>query len=74
MTLELNIIILGSMVFPESFKDNASRTIITGEVLNLLRRFKHVVNQIGRLTKTDSLELERFNKLFPDNHTKHAMR
>jgi len=59
----------GSMVFPDAL-DNASRTIITGEGGKSPSRFKHVVEQNGRLRRLTPLELERLNT-FPDNHTKH---
>jgi len=57
----------GSMVFPDAL-DNASRTIITGEGGKSPSRFKHVVNQNGRLRRLTPIELERLN-MFPDNHT-----
>jgi DNA (cytosine-5)-methyltransferase 1 len=57
----------GSMIFPDSL-DNASRTIITGEGGKSPSRFKHVVNQNGRLRRLTPIELERLN-MFPDNHT-----
>lgn len=59
----------GSMVFPDAL-DNASRTIITGEGGNSPSRFKHVVEQGGRLRRLTPVELERLNT-FPDNHTEH---
>lgn len=59
----------GSMVFPDAL-NNASRTIITGEGGKSPSRFKHVVEQKGRLRRLTPLELERLNT-FPDNHTKH---
>lgn len=58
----------GSMIFPDAL-DNASRTIITGEGGNSPSRFKHVVEQNGRLRRLTPIELERLN-MFPDNHTK----
>lgn len=58
----------GSMVFPDAL-DNASRTIITGEGGKSPSRFKHVVNQNGRLRRLTPIELERLN-MFPDKHTK----
>ncbi|MEP0212104.1 MAG: DNA (cytosine-5-)-methyltransferase [Cellulophaga sp.] len=58
----------GSMIFPDAL-DNASRTIITGEGGKSPSRFKHVVNQNGRLRRLTPIELERLN-MFPDNHTK----
>ena len=58
----------GSMVFPDAL-DNASRTIITGEGGKSPSRFKHVVEQKGKLRRLTPIELERLN-MFPDNHTK----
>jgi DNA (cytosine-5)-methyltransferase 1 len=58
----------GSMIFPDAL-DNASRTIITGEGGKSPSRFKHVVEQNGRLRRLTPVELERLN-MFPDNHTK----
>ncbi|CDF80451.1 DNA-cytosine methyltransferase [Formosa agariphila KMM 3901] len=58
----------GAMVFPDAL-DNASRTIITGEGGKSASRFKHVVNQNGKLRRLTPVELERLN-MFPDNHTK----
>ncbi len=57
----------GSMIFPDAL-DNASRTIITGEGGASPSRFKHVVEQDGRLRRLTPIELERLN-MFPDNHT-----
>ncbi|TMM57111.1 DNA (cytosine-5-)-methyltransferase [Maribacter algarum] len=57
----------GSMIFPDAL-DNASRTIITGEGGASPSRFKHVVEQDGRLRRLMPVELERLN-MFPDNHT-----
>ena len=57
----------GSMIFPDAL-DNASRTIITGEGGKSPSRFKHVVEQKGRLRRLTPKELERLN-MFPDNHT-----
>lgn len=57
----------GRMIFPDAL-DNASRTIITGEGGAAPSRFKHVVEQGGRLRRLMPLELERLN-MFPDNHT-----
>jgi|SRR5680860_1058071 len=59
----------GSMVFPDAL-DNASRTIITGEGGKSPSRFKHVVEQNGRLRRLTPVELEKLN-MFPKNHTKH---
>lgn len=59
----------GSMVFPDAL-DAPSRTIITGEGGKSPSRFKHVVEQNGRLRRLTPVELERLNK-FPDNHTQH---
>ena len=58
----------GGMIFPDAL-DKASRTIITGEGGKSASRFKHVVNQEGRLRRLTPIELERLN-MFPDNHTK----
>ena len=58
----------GSMVFPDA-KDNASRTIITGEGGKSPSRFKHVVQTSRGLRRLTPVELERLN-MFPDNHTK----
>ncbi len=58
----------GSMIFPDSL-DNASRTIITGEGGKSPSRFKHVIEQNGRMRRLTPIELERLNT-FPDNHTK----
>ncbi len=55
------------MIFPDAL-DNASRTIITGEGGKSPSRFKHVVEQNGRLRRLTPKELERLN-MFPDNHT-----
>jgi DNA (cytosine-5)-methyltransferase 1 len=57
----------GSMIFPDAL-ENASRTIITGEGGKAPSRFKHVVEQNGRLRRLTPVELERLN-MFPDNHT-----
>lgn len=57
----------GSMIFPDAL-DNASRTIITGEGGKSPSRFKHVVEQNGKLRRLTPKELERLN-MFPDNHT-----
>lgn len=59
----------GSMIFPDAL-DKASRTIITGEGGKSPSRFKHVVEQNGRLRRLTPVELERLNT-FPDNHTEH---
>lgn len=58
----------GSMIFPDA-SDNASRTIITGEGGKSPSRFKHIVEQNGRMRRLTPMELERLN-MFPDNHTK----
>lgn len=58
----------GGMIFPDAL-DNASRTIITGEGGHSPSRFKHVVEQKGKLRRLTPIELERLN-MFPDNHTK----
>ncbi len=57
----------GSMIFPDAL-ENASRTIITGEGGNSPSRFKHVIEQKGKLRRLTPIELERLN-MFPDNHT-----
>ena len=57
----------GGMVFPDAL-DRPSRTIITGEGGTAPSRFKHVVQQNGKLRRLTPLELERLN-MFPDNHT-----
>lgn len=57
----------GAMIFPDS-KDNASRTIITGEGGKSPSRFKHVVETPRGLRRLTPVELERLN-MFPDNHT-----
>lgn len=58
----------GGMIFPDAL-DNASRTIITGEGGKSPSRFKHVVNQNGKLRRLTPIELEKLN-MFPVNHTK----
>lgn len=58
----------GRMIFPDPL-DKPSRTIITGEGGKSASRFKHVVNQGGKLRRLLPIELERLN-MFPDNHTK----
>ncbi len=57
----------GSMVFPDDI-NKPSRTIITGEGGPSPSRFKHVIEQDGKLRRLTPLELERLN-MFPDNHT-----
>lgn len=57
----------GSMVFPDDL-NQPSRTIITGEGGDSPSRFKHVINDSGKLRRLTPVELERLN-MFPDNHT-----
>lgn len=57
----------GSMSFPDK-TDKPSRTIVTGEGGRTPSRFKHVVDQGGRLRRLTPIELERLNE-FPDNWT-----
>lgn len=58
----------GAMVFPDPL-DRPSRTILTGEGGQTPSRFKHVVEQDGRLRRLHPIELERLNG-FPDDWTK----
>ena len=58
----------GSIVFPDPL-DRPSRTILTGEGGPTPSRFKHVVQQEGRLRRLHPIELERLNG-FPDDWTK----
>ena len=58
----------GKMKFPDN-KEQASRTIITGEGGASPSRFKHVIATKKGLRRLMPLELERLN-MFPDNHTK----
>lgn len=58
----------GKMSFPDSL-DAPSRTIVTGEGGSSPSRFKHVIQQDGRLRRLVPIELERLNG-FPDNWTK----
>ncbi len=58
------------MKFPDVL-DRPSRTIVTGEGGPSASRFKHVVEQDGRLRRLCPIELERLN-MFPDDHTLHA--
>lgn len=58
----------GKMAFPDSPKA-PSRTIVTGEGGTSPSRFKHVVNQDGRLRRLVPVELERLNG-FPDEWTR----
>ncbi len=60
----------GAMKFPDVL-DRPSRTIVTGECGPSASRFKHVVEQDGRLRRLCPIELERLN-MFPDDHTLHA--
>lgn len=57
----------GKMSFPDPV-DRPSRTIVTGEGGPSPSRFKHVVEQEGRLRRLTPVELERLN-MFPDDHT-----
>ena len=57
----------GKMSFPDSL-DAPSRTIVTGEGGSSPSRFKHVIQQDGRLRRLVPIELERLNG-FPDNWT-----
>lgn len=57
----------GPMIFPDPLEKPA-RTIITSEGGKTASRFKHVINQNGRLRRLTPIELERAN-MFPDNHT-----
>ncbi len=57
----------GGMIFPDA-RDNASRTIITGEGGKTPSRFKHVVQATKGLRRLTPVELERLN-MFPDTHT-----
>lgn len=57
----------GPVAFPDPL-DKPSRTIVTGEGGSTPSRFKHVVNQDGRLRRLLPVELERLN-MFPDGHT-----
>ena len=58
----------GGIPFPEDLKQPA-RTIITSEGGQTPSRFKHVIEQRGKLRRLTPVELERAN-MFPDNHTK----
>ena len=58
----------GKMSFPDSLHA-PSRTIVTGEGGSSPSRFKHVIQQDGRLRRLVPIELERLNG-FPDNWTK----
>ena len=58
----------GPMVFPDSL-DRPSRTIVTGEGGKTPSRFKHVVEQGGKLRRLIPEELELLN-MFPKGHTK----
>lgn len=60
----------GKMSFPDSLNSPA-RTIITGEGGSTPSRFKHVIEQEGRLRRLTPIELERI-QMFPDNHTQSA--
>jgi DNA (cytosine-5)-methyltransferase 1 len=58
------------MSFPDPL-DKPARTIITSEGGKTASRFKHVINQEGKLRRLLPIELERAN-MFPDNHTEGA--
>jgi DNA (cytosine-5)-methyltransferase 1 len=58
----------GPVAFPEPL-DQPSRTILTGEGGVSPSRFKHVIEQDGRLRRLTPIELERLNG-FPDDWTK----
>jgi len=57
----------GSMVFPDPL-ERPSRTVLTGEGGTSPSRFKHVVEQSGRMRRLHPVELERLNG-FPDDWT-----
>ena len=57
----------GAMSFPDPL-DRPSRTLLTGEGGRSPSRFKHVIEQQGRLRRLDAIEMERLNG-FPDNWT-----
>jgi DNA (cytosine-5)-methyltransferase 1 len=57
----------GSMSFPDPI-DRPSRTVITGEGGKTPSRFKHIVEQDGKMRRLTPIELERLN-MFPDDHT-----
>jgi len=57
----------GSMSYPDPL-DRPSRTVITGEGGKTPSRFKHIVEQDGKLRRLCPVELERLN-MFPDDHT-----
>ena len=61
----------GSMSFPDP-TDKPSRTILTGEGGRGASRFKHVVEQNGRLRRLVPVELERLQG-FPDEWTNTGM-
>lgn len=62
----------GAIPFPDA-RDEASRTILTGEGGTTPSRFKHVVQAgDGRLRRLTPIELERLNG-FPDNWTNTGM-
>ena len=58
----------GGMNFPEPL-ESPSRTIITSEGGKSPSRFKHVVEQGGKLRRLTPVELEKLN-MFPENFTK----
>jgi len=57
----------GPVAFPDPL-DKPSRTVVTGEGGATPSRFKHVVEQGGRLRRLLPVELERLN-MFPSGHT-----
>jgi DNA (cytosine-5)-methyltransferase 1 len=61
----------GGMNFPEPL-DSPSRTIITSEGGKSPSRFKHVVEQGGRLRRLTPVELEKLN-MFPQDFTKSSV-
>ena len=57
----------GAIPFPDTL-DKPSRTILTGEGGSSPSRFKHILQQNGRLRRLTPVELERLNG-FPDDWT-----
>ena len=57
----------GPLSFPDPL-DRPARTIITSEGGITPSRFKHVIEQRGKLRRLTPIELERAN-MFPDDHT-----
>lgn len=60
----------GSMAFPDPL-NRPARTVVTGEGGPTPSRFKHVIEQGGRLRRLTPIELERINE-FPDDWTKYS--